>query len=77
MDHALAQGRLRHKPRLGSRNFTQNLRRGIRGAAKSSFGGAPGLRIELPNENAAANKQQTNKAELAVFISFISYVLLK
>jgi hypothetical protein len=37
----LLEATLRHKPRLGSRNFTQNLRRDIAATKPSIFGAAP------------------------------------
>jgi hypothetical protein len=42
------------------RNFLQNLRRGIRGAAKSSFGGG-GSQASKQKQSSLRSKQTTNK----------------
>jgi len=65
----------------GSRNFTQNLRRPIAARSRRDFGGTPRPRSNRKRNCSAAqsttNNDQQKVGALAVFSSFISYVLLK
>jgi hypothetical protein len=81
IDHALAHATLRYKPRQARRNSTRNVGRASRRDGEDKFCPPPCLRLAKIKSKSSraseANKQQTNNIALAVFISFISYDLLK